>query len=1115
MKSDHGAMNLLKQRWFISIWVFCSCILLTQALHAQIDTGSIVGTVHDSGGAVLAKATVQVINKSTGVTVTAVTNSNGSYQILALIPGQYSVRASASGFATQMNDGVEIHVQTRAQVDFSLNVGQVQQQVMVTSSEPLLQTQSANVGGVVESQQINDLPLNGRRYSDLALLSPGVFKAPNTEVANAAPDRFSSNGNLETQNYFSLDGIDNNSYSTNLQEGSVQNVQPPPDALQEFRLQTRTYSTEFGTSAGAVVNASIKSGTNAFHGSAWEFARNDVFDANTYFNNLNKTPKGHFSQNQFGGTIGGPILRDRTFFFGDYQGLVSTKDTTEYATVPSAKMKQGDFSELNPSVYQLNATASGQTGCIANNIINPNCIDPVGQKLFNLFPDPNISSTWNGASNYQFVYAVPTNVQQTDVRIDHTINQKNQLFGRYSFMRTRRQDPPWTSNPIAGNGNFATQYNIRNQSLALGWTSNLSSTAVNQAHFGFLRDYAHSDPIGLTLGKSNASDYGLTGIPVTPESAGIPPMYIFGVTTLGTAPWRPQFQVSQVWQFLDTYSKLLGNHSLMFGYEYHKNSDNFFDIEAPQGVIFSTGIYSNHQGFGLADFLLGDVGQAIFQNALTVHVYLPGNSFFAQDNWRATSKLTLTYGLRYELYPPQLNRTNSVSNFSSDNGGTLVTASRSASGWYERSLIHPDMTNFSPRLGFAYHASSAVVLRGGYGIFHQFNNRIGSESQLGMNPPFLTTANVSQQLGSTTPVFQLKNGFPASLTASSAPLYALQIRAQDPNQRTSYVEQASFGPQIQLSQNTVAEITWVGNWGRKMNRLRNANQGVVTGYSGTSPVVTFPYANLNTVTQSVNGSGTHSYLELATNDGNTNYNALELSLRRNMSNRFSYQLSYTWSHNMADYADNLTATSVPQNAYDYAHEMSNSPFDQRHRFVGNALWKLPVGKGGMILNNNSMLSRLAGNWQLNTIITLQTGIPFSVTGPDNSHTGSNHASYPNCVGDAFAGASKDPRQYAGSNAPGFFINPNAFAAPSAGQFGTCRPRAYHGPGSENVDLSLFKQFPIAGERVIELRGEFFNAFNHANFANPYANISNPGAVGKVTSTVGDPREIQLAAKFYF
>ncbi len=1079
---------------------------------AQMDTGTITGVLRDEQGAVLAGATVAIRNIGTGVVTTTKTNNDGNYQALGLIPGNYSVEASAPGFGSAKNPSVEVDVKTRAQVDFNLKVGAAQEQIEVNEAGVQLQTQSADVGVVIGARQINDLPLNARRYADLALLSPGIFKDPS--VSNSAPDRFSSNGNSETQNYFALDGVDNNSGSTNLQEGSVQNVQPPPDAIDEFRLQTRTYTTEFGTSAGAVVNASIKSGTNQFHGDAFEFARNSVLDSNTYFNRQKGIGKGTFSQNQFGGTLGGPIYRDRTFFFTDYQGLRSSQDTTKSSVVPSANMKKGDFSELSSSAYPLNSIATGQSGCITpgTRVIASGCLDPVGVKLASLFPDPNDPSVpvWSGATNYNFVYNLPTQINSTDIRIDHKLSEKDTLFGRYSFLQQHRQDPPWTSNPIAGNGGFATDYKIRNQGLALGWTHVLSSSAVNQARYGFLRDNAHSNPIGLTPGKSNAADYGLTGIPASPFATGLPPIYISGFVTLGVDRYRPQFQVAQVFQFLDIFTKLQGNHSLMFGYEYHRNSDNFLDLQAPQGFIQSTGIYSNKPGFGFADFLLGDVASTIYNTPLEVHNFLPGHSFFGQDTWRIEKNLTVTYGARYELYAPMMNRTNQVSNFSPLGGGSLIPAAADAKSWGGRSLINPDKNNVAPRVGFSYQPSNRTVFRGGYGVFYQFINRIGSESQLALNQPFLKAIFTSQNNGSVTPVFQLKNGFPgAAYAASAVPLYLQKSNWQDPNQRTGYVQQASFGPEVQLSSSTVLEVNWVGNWAHKMNRLRNANQGMITGFSSPNvPIVQFPYANLN-------GAGQHGFLEYATNDGNTSYEALEASLRRRMVNRLGYQISYTWSHAISDFVDNLTGGSTPQNAYDYAHERSNSPFDQQHRFVASGEWMLPVGKDGWILNNNTLGSRLLGNWQLNAIITLQTGNPFNISAPDNSQTGGSHAAYANCIGNPFVGTTTDRASISTQNASGVYINPNAFATPSPGTFGSCRPRMFHGPGSENADLSLFKVFPIGDVRRIELRFETFNAFNHANFANPASSTSNIATFGKVNSTINDPREIQLAGKFYF
>jgi hypothetical protein len=1090
-------------------------LLATLLATGQIDTGAITGTVRDPSGRVIVGANIEVTNTATDVTVHVVTNSDGTYEVLALIPGDYSVKVSASGFSVALEPGIRVNVQTRAQADFAMKVGGLQQEVEVSSNLQQLQTQSADVGGVIDSRQINDLPLNGRDYDQLALLEPGVYHNPDAEVANPAEGRFSANGNLELQNYFSLDGIDNNTGSENLQEQSVQAVTPPPDALQEFRIQTRTYSTEFGTSAGAVVNASTKSGTNKFHGDVWDYLRNSFLDANTYFNDYTDTPRGHFTQNQFGGTLGGPVVRDHTFFFGAYQGLRSSQAQTVYSTVPTPAMKSGDFSALS-ATYPLQAVADGQAGCIVNNVIQPGCIDPVGSALMNLYPDPNIGTAYTGAPNYQYVTSVPNNTEVVTGRIDHTLTAHNQIFGRYSYDLSDYQSPLWTANPIAGNGEFSTQYILHDQSLALGWISTPSSSLVNSAHFGFLRDYSHSDPVGLTLGVSDAPKYGLTGIPVTPETAGLPPMYDFGLTTLGSSIYRPQFQVAQVWQFVDDLYKLVGNHSLQFGYEYHENSLNFFDLEAPQGAILAEGVYTNTPGFGPADFLLGDITEAIYETALEVNNYLRGSSVYAQDTWRISPVLTVNYGLRYELYPPfWVDRDNKLSNFSPANGGEIISASSNA-GLYGRTLIHPDNTDLAPRFGFAWHPSMPLVLRGGFGVFHQFVNRIGSESMLELNPPSLRDDSVSQQLGSTTPVFQLKNGFPSAQLASlGVNLPELQIRAQDPNERTSYIEQASFGTQLQLSSNTVLNLTWVGNWGRKMNRLRNANQGVVTGTSGGEPVVTFPYANLNTATQSVEGAGQHAFLELATNDGNTDFDALEVNLKRQFTNRLAYQISYTWSHNLANYVDNLTGDAFPQNAYDYSHEMSNSAQDVRNRFVGNAVWQLPIGKGGWLLNRDSAASRLLGHWQYNVIASFQTGIPFDVTAPDESFTGPDHQSYPSCTGDPFAGASSNPKDYAGSLSPGFFINTAAFSLPAAGQFGNCRPRMFHGPGIQDVDMSLFKSFPI-GERIrFEFRGEFFNSFNHPSFANPAASTSSPGAFGKSTATVTDPREIQLAGKFYF
>ena len=666
-------------------------------------------------------------------------------------------------------------------------------------------------------------------------------------------------------------------------------------------------------------------------------------------------------------------------------------------------------------------------------------------------------------------------------------------------------------NPLAGASNFASTSVIHGNSAVLSWNDTISPSLLNEARGGFNRLYAFKNPPGdLKLGESAAPSFGLNGIPVGQFSYGLPPISIGGVQSIGASSWRPQEQVSEVYQFLDDLSWLRGNHSLKFGYQYYRSDNNFLDIQSPQGALSAAGIYTNRNGFGVADFLLGDMSSASFNTALVPHNFRPGHAFYAQDTWRATQKLTINYGVRYELFAPLLNHQNQFSNFVAANGGGLISADPNASSWEARSLIKPDRLDFAPRFGLAYQLADRWVMRTGFGMFYQHGNRFGSEAVMNLNPPFELNSNVSQQQGSTTPQFTLSNGFPIQLLSSqSVNLSQLQIRAQDPNQRTSYVEQASFGTEFQLSSNTVFSADYVGNFGHRLSRLRNYNQGIITGYgSSGTPQVVYPYANLNE-----NAAGQHAFLEYLSNDGNTSYNGFDVSLKRRFTNDLSFGISYTWSHNISDFNVPINGNYTPQNAYDLAAERSDSTLDVRHRFVSNALWVLPVGKGHALLNHG-LASQVVGGWQLNGILTLQTGNPFTIGAPDESDTGGNHDSRANCIASPFAGASSNPRDYV-STGGSFFINPASFSIPAFGQFGNCAPYSVHGPGFQDLDLSLFKNFVMTESRRVEFRAEFFNALNHANFAAPSANISNPGSFGKVYGTVGDPRQIQFALKLYF
>jgi hypothetical protein len=541
-------------------------------------------------------------------------------------------------------------------------------------------------------------------------------------------------------------------------------------------------------------------------------------------------------------------------------------------------------------------------------------------------------------------------------------------------------------NPLIGQGNFATHYRWRQESLALGWTHTISSAVVNDLRFGVSRDYAHSDPNGLTGGHfPGGIRYRIGG---NPERAGIrrhtsvllqrPADHRLG-SLAAAVPDFPSVEPGGELKLVEGQSQLqiwvpIPEADRQF--PGHRGSRGAVD----RGGIAITGSYN----IGLPDLLLGDANIVIFTTPHVVHYFQPGHSFYGMDTWRANSKLTLTYGVRYELFAPLMDRRNQTTNFTPDNGGGLVTAAPGAGGWYNRALIHPDLDDFAPRLGFAYQMMPRLVWRGGYGVFYQHENRIGSEALLQLNPPQFVDTQLSA--GATSDVFQLKNGFPASIVDSTAyNLTQLQIRAQDPNQRTPYVEQASFGFEYQAASDTVLSATYVGNWGRREERVRDYNQPQVTGFDGGCPTLLYPYANLNTVTSVDTNipaavraprSGQHAYLETATNDGNSDYNGVELALRRRMSKGLSYTLGYTFSHGLANFRDNLTAGQLPQDSYNYAAEMGNSVFDVRSRFVGNFIWELPFGQGKPFLSGPNFAARWLGGWQVNGIVTLQTGTPY-------------------------------------------------------------------------------------------------------------------------------------------
>ena len=1073
---------------------------------AQINTGTILGTVRDAQGGVVPGAAITVTLTGLGVSVDLTTNDAGVFQATGLRPGTYQVRAEMAGFKAGVRNEIQLSIQQRLEVDFTLEVGDIAEEVQVEASAVSVQTESGQLGTIIGSQEITDLPLDGRRYSDLILLSPGAVPAPGAG-SNPREARINVNGNFSLQNYFALNGVDNNTFTTNAQERSPQAVQPPPDALQSFKIQTRTYDAEFGWSQGAVINAEIKSGANDFHGSGWYFLRNDKLNANNFFNNRAGVEKGKERRNQYGLTLGGPIVKNRTFFFADYQRTGSTKAGGANGTVPTAQMKNGIFTgdrdlvidrnddgepfypEIVPCVDEdndvLNLTAIRTDG-------RP-CADPAGMALVALYPEAN-----SGKFGYQSALDVPLTQNSFDVKIDHNISDKDLFYASYSFLQTDTivEQGPFP-NPLATGGFTANSY-VRGQLAALTWNRIFSPSLFNSLRFGFNRIYSTSDPVAHE--GDVGPEYGLNNLPGT-FAYGLPPIRVDGYTILGTSEWRPQFQVSQVFQLLDNLSWVKGNHFLKFGFEYKRASNDYLDVRAPNGALRVPNFFI---GDGVANLLLGTIREIRATSALVPHTYTDGVMFYVQDSFKATPKLTLNYGVRYEYFTPVIEKDNLVSNFDPDaNGGrgALVTANPGdlgqvpcdfecvqrvqGDGIFSRALVRPDRNNLAPRFGAAYRVADHTVIKGGYAIFYQALDRVGSSAALPYNPPQLIEFRGYRSFFDTPPTRLLRDPFPGG-TGEFNP-QTIDLRSRSFDGTTPWSQQYSFGFEFHLKENYLLDLSYVGGDSNRIRKLQPLNQGILNADQS----VTFPFPDWARLSD-----------HLASN-GNANYNALQVSLRRAMTAGLAFNLGYTWSKALGDTQDNLSggagASNVrPQNAHDLAADYGLLVFDRRHRLVMNWTWEIPFPSDGGARH-------VLGGWQFNGIWSSTSGAPIGIGGQDRSGTRSQNARA-DCIGDP-----EGPRTVER------FFNTAAFAVAQNGTFGNCGVASLSGWPHHNFDLSLFKNIDLSDNTRVQVRMEFFNAFNTPQFGNPNRSVTS-GRFGQTNSVLDPLREarvIQFGLKFLF
>jgi len=1094
--------------------------LLTALLPAaaQTTSGSIVGVVTDPTGAAVPGASVTVTNVDTGITTKTSTDSSGNYGVTPLPVGHYSVTVEAQGFKKSVNSGITLNVQDRIGVNVALEVGQLTETIEVQGAAPTLQTDTSYLGQVVESQKIVDLPLNGRFFTRLAVLTAGTLPT----VSGARDERtggFSSNGVRPYQNNYLLDGIDNNSLSEDLTNEASFVYGPSPDAISEFKVQTNSMSAEFGRSGGAVMNVTLKSGTNEFHGSAFEFLRNSKLDAKNYFDPPGQ-PIPPFKQNQFGAAVGGPVElpgysgKNRTFFFTDYQGTRIRVPHTFLATLAPLPWRTGDFSGFNRVLDPDTTVVQGGQVIrqpFSNNQVPLNRFDKASLNLIALMPAPNVPGSVSKkgvANNYLTTPGEPNNTDQGDVRIDHKISDKDGLFARFSMSDQNLTPPSRIPPPLSGAQFSSGDWTNNTRGAVFTETHIFSPRVINEFRAGYTR--LRSERLQFNANDNLSAQVGIPGIPFTTGNGGLPRFGVSGLTNFGSATFQPTAEFENVFHFIETVSVIRGRHTLKFGVEW-KPQVNFSILQPPEsrGRFSFNGNFTrdaqdrNNSGLGFADFALGRPSNALISSFINNTFQQPGYFFYAQDDFKVTGKLTLNLGLRYEFISQPIDRRDGEANYNLATGALDIPKGRNdplpANFFKEvpinrnapRQLVPQDRNNWAPRVGFAYQLTKKTVIRSGYGIFYSsYEAGPLSIPNMGNNPPFYFESNWPA-LSFSTPnpiVNRLSKGLP--LNAFSDPS-APSLFSLDPNFRDPYVQHWNFGIQRDLGFNTVWEISYAGSAGKKLYEFRNPNQPLPTPDpdADVDPRRPRPFLGAD--------------LTYWCSCGSSTYHSLQTKVEKRFSNNLSFLGAYTFGKSIDEQSqaslgfDNSTGV---RSEYNYRIEKSRSDYDIAHRFVVSYTYDMPFGR-----NLKGAPKLLLNGWQFIGIHSFNTGTPFTVhASTDFSNTGGD--ARPNSV----PSMSNTPP---GGRSRQQWFNPAAFTDPKDGQFGNVGRNTISAPGNITIDFSIFKNFAITERAKIQFRTEFFNMINHPNFRIPSTTYdsSNPGEL----TSARESRQIQFALKLLF
>ena len=1069
-------------------------VALLAASVAFSQQATVQGVVTDASGSVVPSAKIAVRNVNTGVSQSAETNAQGFYSVPFLVPGMYEVNAIATGFSPQTRTSLQLNVNMTARVDFSLAVGTVAETVEVSAAAALLNTETSSVGQVIDNRRIVELPLNGRNYLELAQLTTGVVPGRGSRTNDKG--NFSALGARTYQTNILLDGVDNNSRASGGQLGfEAQNVTPSVDAVQEFKVVTNNNSAEYGFRMGATVLVQTKSGSNDLHGSAYEFFRNHKLDATNFFANRAGAEKPIFKRNQFGATAGGRIVRDRTFFFGSFEGTRLRRGESSTSTVPTLARRNGDFSDadalpiFDPGTTRAEGTRTVRTQ-FPGNVIPASRFDPVGKAVIDLYPLPNLPGTVN---NFFYSGTALADTNQYDGRLDHNFTESSRMFFRYSRRDFRDVDPG--SLPLPADGGQWTTTDLTANSYVANWSTVVSPTSSNEVRFGYtdttsILDIPWEENYSQRLGILGLSDLG------DDNARGMTRFTPTGYAEIGARSSWPNRNNLGLTHISDHFTKVQGRHVLKAGAEFR--GERIFR----RAARFSRGQMAFNRSFsedpnnrgrtgdGLADLLLGFASGGTLGNQNGETAVTRNWSAFFQDDWKLSNRLTLNLGVRWDRFGPPSFKDTPVSRFEIDFANRAYTITKPQDE-NDCGCEH-DNNNFAPRIGLAYRVTEKTVVRSGFGMFYGQPDAIShdGDARFSHQPPeFSEFTFPTDRLFQ--PALTVRQGFPTDLLPATTVQSNVGVKIATPFMPSQYTSQWFFDVQQEVPFNTVVTLSYLGTSSKHMVWTRNLNQPFTPGAAAIQQRRPYPF---------------FGNITLRDPGGSASYNAFTAKAEKRFSHGMTFLASYTWSHAIDDGAGTLDdGASGRRDNYNVSLERGNSQYDLRHNFIASFVYDLPFGRGrAMGANMHPVANAILGGWQLSGILFVRSGEPFSVTvSGDVANMGATN--YANRIGNGNLAASERSIDR--------WFDTSAFGVPAQYTIGNAGRNILYGPGSTSMDVKIGKNWMLTEQLRLEYRLEMFNFTNTPNFGTPNGTLNN-AQVARITSAA-DPRRIQMGMKIVF